>query len=71
MKTKTPSPVKSGSHNAICQALSIAEINPGYITTIINIGLQQKPKHKTLKEAIHYKIVCIHAERLIFLLSAP
>jgi hypothetical protein len=67
MKTNA-TPVTTGSHN-IVTCLDAAQINPNLLVATIRQGLANPPKHKTLRDAVRYKVQSIQAERFIFLLA--
>lgn len=69
MKTNMTTPVATGSHNILINCLTHAEINPANIVLSIQQGLKNPPKHRTLREAIRYRIQVVQSERLIFLLT--
>lgn len=68
MKTSN-SPRIRGSHNTLIQCFNVAEINPANIVLVLQYALRNPPKPRNIKEAIHYRVQAIHAERLIFLLT--
>jgi hypothetical protein len=44
-------------------------ITPADLSHYLVSSLNHKPKHKTLREAIQYKLETIQVERLIFIIS--
>jgi hypothetical protein len=60
------------SHNnsaRLIQCLEDAGICPVDLTSFILLSLQHQSKPKTLKDAIHYKMLAIQAERLTLLIA--
>lgn len=61
------------SHNTsprLIECLTDAGIDHRDLVAFIVLSLQQRPKHRTLKDAIHYRMMAIQAERLTLLIAA-
>lgn len=61
------------SHNTskrLTESLAAAGIDSKDLVAFIVYSLRHKPKHRTLKEAIHYKMMVIQVERLTLLIAA-
>lgn len=61
------------SHNTsdrLTSCLTDAGINAPDLVAFIVLALHNKPKHRTLKDAIHYRMLSIQAERLTLLIAA-